>query len=150
MEINFEYNQVEKNSYQRHYNSRIIYINPLSGSQRRKKKQGIPRQQCAVRRKRGRPTAGPPLLSFSCVPLAKPFSKQIKPDYKYAFLLFFYPIFLFLLRFFAGVFFSYEIFLWVRIFHTYWSNCFVKVYTRPSVAKQSVGVIFTGVKIIVS
>jgi len=38
------------------------------GSQRRKKKQGIPQQPCDVRRKRGRLTAGPPLLSFSCVP----------------------------------------------------------------------------------
>ena len=39
-----------------------------SGPQRRKKNQGIPRHPCASRRKRGCPTAGPPLISFSCVP----------------------------------------------------------------------------------
>ena len=33
-----------------------------------KKKQGIPRHPCVSRRKRGCPTAGSPLLSFSCVP----------------------------------------------------------------------------------
>ena len=59
---------LEKNSSRRHYSSRIIIMISISGSQRRKKKQGIPRQPCSVRRKRGRPTAGPPLLSFSCVP----------------------------------------------------------------------------------
>ena len=53
-------------------------MNSISGSQRRKKKQGIPRHPCDVRRKRGRPTAGPPLLSFSCVPLAKEFLEQGK------------------------------------------------------------------------
>ena len=40
-----------------------------------------------------------------------------------------------------------------RIFHTIrynYSLFLVKVYTRPSVAKQSVGVILTGVKIMVS
>ena len=45
-----------------------LYMNSISGSQRRKKNQGIPRQPCVSRRKRGCPTAGSPLISFSCVP----------------------------------------------------------------------------------
>lgn len=59
----------------------------VGGPQRRKKKQGIPRHPCDSRRKRGCPTAGPPLLSFSCVPPPKIF--QMKSYYKF---ILYYPL----------------------------------------------------------
>ena len=56
------------------FRGKCIEAGPSDG----KKKQGIPQHPCDVRRIRGRPTAGPPLLSFSCVPLLYIFRLNLK------------------------------------------------------------------------